>query len=187
MVKSKDDYDARKDDSRFSKFDKMLDPSYGQKQFYVLATGLIILAIAFMITTIIPYYSDTTNQTTKSLYENGLNISYIPQNKTFYISFTNPHEDTLDFKSRIQIPFDSQNSAMPYLSVYEYSTTKFPVNITYTPSEKVLNINHIVIVTLIKETGNYTYAYNVIPETENRMWDGTGKYIKQINEVFNRS
>jgi len=42
MVKSKDDYDARKDDSRFSKFDKMLDPSYGQKQFYVLATGLII-------------------------------------------------------------------------------------------------------------------------------------------------
>jgi hypothetical protein len=186
MVKSKNDYDARKDDSRFAKFDKMLDPTYGQKQFYVLVIGLIILSSMLILTMVVPYFN-ASNETTKSLYDDGLNISYIPSEKLFHISFTNPHNDTLNFVSHIKVPFDSQNSAMPYLSVYEYSTTKFPVNITYVPSTNLMNVNHITIVTLIKENGNYTYAYTIIPETENNLWQGTGKYIEQIQGVFNRS
>jgi hypothetical protein len=38
-------------------------------------------------------------------------------------------------------------------------------------------------VTLIKNTGNYTYIYTTIPETENKLWDGMGKYINDIKNI----
>jgi hypothetical protein len=61
------------------------------------------------------------------------------------------------------------------------------MNITYAPPSKVSTLNHIVLVTLIKNTGNYTYTYTVTPDMENKMWEGTGKYLQQIEEMLNIS
>jgi hypothetical protein len=183
MVKLKDDYKEESEDSRFKEFDKQLDPSYGQKQYYILLLGLAIIFIIFTITTIIGMSSSLSNTPP---YEAGLNISYIPNDKIFSITFTNPQNDTLLLASLIQVPFDVQTPNSNYLTVYQYSSSKFPININYTPSERILNINHFVTVTLIKDTGNYTYIYSVIPDTENKMWSGSGKYIQQIEGVFNK-
>lgn len=185
MVKAKDDYKRRMDDSRFKNFDKVLDPSYGQKQYYILIIGLLIVCSLFMVTTILNTLN-APKESVQQLYEDGLNISYIPEVKSFSITFTNPKIDSLSLIASIKIPFDT-STADPYLNVYQYSTSEFPANITYTPSQKVANLNHIVTITLIKETGNYTYIYSTIPDTDDKMWQGTGKYVKQINEVFNKT
>lgn len=193
MVKSKDDYDKRTNDSRFEKFDRILDPSYGKKQYYILLAGLIIMGVILSITTSTSYLN-TSSQPAESLYENGLNISYTPNEKMFHILFSNPENDTITATTSIKIPFDSQSSTFdssstmtPYLTVYEYSTSKFPMNVTYAPPSKVSTLNHIVLVTLIKNTGNYTYTYTVTPDMENKMWEGTGKYLQQIGEILNIS
>jgi len=185
MVKAKEDYKRRMDDSRFKDFDKVLDPSYGQKQYYILILGLLIVCSIFMVTTILNALNPP-EETIKQLYEEGLNISYMPEVKSFSITYLDPKHDSLTLITSIKIPFDT-STADPYLNVYQYSTSEFPANITYAPSQKVANINHIVMVTLIKETGNYTYVYSTIPETEDKMWQGTGKYVKQIGEVFNKT
>jgi len=188
MVKAKDDYDKRMDDSRFAKFDKVLDPTYGQKQFNILIIGLLFIGSLIFVTTAVNYIGiSSQNVTNTTLYEEGLIMSYSPEEKLFHISFTNPHNDTTSLSALIKIPFDSQSPTNPYLSVYDYSTSTFPVNITYAPAAKVLNVNYISIVTLVKETGNYTYTYIVIPDTENKMWQGTGKYLDQITKVLNTS
>ena len=103
-----------------------------------------------------------------------------------YITFSNPDNDTLKLATLIQVPYDAASqSNLRYIQVYDYSTSKFPINITYTPSPKIANLQHIVLVTLVKETGNYTYTYSVIPDTENKMWEGTGKYVNRVQEAFN--
>jgi hypothetical protein len=185
MVKSKDDYDKRMDDSRFKNFDKVLDPSYGQKQYQILIVGLLLVCTVFAVTTIFNTLN-TPKESAQQLYDDGLNITYIPEIKSFSITFSNPKSDSLLLMTSIKIPFDT-STADPYLNVYQYSTSEFPANITYVPSQKVTNINHIVTVTLMKKTGNYTYIYSVIPDTEDKMWQGTGQYVKQINEVFNKT
>jgi hypothetical protein len=121
------------------------------------------------------------------VYEEGLNISYTPNEKMFSITFSNPNNDTINLATTIKIPFDTQSASMPYLTVYEYSTSEFPANITYFPAKKTSHIGHTVTVTLIKDTGNYTYAYSIIPDTENKMWEGTGKYIEGVQELFNQT
>lgn len=186
MVKAKTDYERRMDDSRFKHFDAALDPSHGQKQYYILMLGILIVGGLFASSIAMSYLNTPTTQTT-ALYENGLNISYSPNEKLFYVSFTNPNNDTISLSTIIQIPFDSTQSATNYIPVYTYSTSKFPLNITYIPSQKVSNLNHIVLVTLVKETGNYTYTYSAIPDTENKMWQGTGQYVQKISGVFNVS
>ena len=184
MVKSKTDYDKRMDDARFENFDKVLDPSYGQKQFNILIAGIIVICCILFVTTALNYIEPTkTNET--SLYEDGLTISYIPNDKLFKIEFTNPKEDTTGLSTTIKVPFDSMTSQITYINVYEYSTTKFPTNITYIPSVKSSSATHTVMVTLLKDSGNYTYTYSILPDTENRMWQGTGKYVERISEVFN--
>ena len=188
MVKAKDNnYDKRTDDSRFKEFDKVLDPSYGQKQFYILLVGILVIGGIFLISTSLNYLDTSTQSTNTVLYEKGLNMSYNPDEKLILISFSNPNNDTLKLLTTIQVPFDVTQSTIRYVPVYEYSSSEFPLNITYTPSQKISNINHVVLVTLIKETGNYTYTYSVIPDTENKMWQGAGKYIQQINEMVNWS
>jgi hypothetical protein len=186
MVKAKNDYDRRMDDSRFKNFDKVLDPSYGQKQYYILIAGLFIICIIFAATTIFNALNAPTASSQQVLYEEGLNISYMPEYKIFSITYSNPKNDVSSIITSIKVPYDTYTSD-PYLKVYDYSTSKFPANITYTPSQKVSNLNHIVTVTLIKEAGNYTYAYSTIPDTEDKMWQGTGQYVKKINEVLNKT
>jgi hypothetical protein len=185
MVKTTDDYDKRMDDSRFKNFDKVLDPSYGQKQFKILIAGIIVVCCILFVTTVLNYMEPA--HTEQSLYEDGLNISYIPSNQLFHIEFTNPKADTTELSTIIKVPFDSTASPVTYITVYEYSTSKFPANITYIPSTKSSSATHTVLVTLIKSSGNYTYAYTIVPDTENRMWQGAGKYIEKISEVFNNS
>lgn len=187
MVKVKDDYDKRMDDSRFTKFDKVLDPAYGQKQFNILIIGLLFIGSILFITTATNYIGSSNQTANATLYEDGLNMVYVPEERLFHISFTNPHNDTTSLSTLIQIPFDSQSQSTSYLSVYEYSISKFPINITYSPSSSVAELNHIVTITLIKETGNYTYTYSIIPETEDKMWQGTGKYLNQVSKVLNTS
>jgi len=187
MVKAKNDYDKRMDDSRFKNFDKMLDSSYGKKQYYILIIGLIIIGIMLFSSITTNYFNPPEINEVQTLYEKGLNISYSPEYKLISITFSNPNIDTTSFSTIIQIPFDMSQSTTNYIPVYEYSTSKFPVNITYSPSPKISNINHIILVTLIKDTGNYTYTYSVIPDTENKMWQGTGQYIQKITEVFNKT
>lgn len=188
MVKAKSDYNRRMDDSRFEKFDKALDPSNNQKQYYILVAGIVLLCGFFAITTSLNYM-DTTNQPGGDTpnFEKGLNISYTPDNKMFSIKFDNPNNDTMNLNTNIKIPFDTESATMPYLTVYEYSTSEFPANITYLPAPKSSNIAHTVTVTLVKYTGNYTYAYSIIPDTENKMWEGTGQYIHKIEEMFNQT
>jgi hypothetical protein len=188
MVKTKDNNcDKKIDDSRFKDFDKVLDPSYGQKQFSILLIGLLVIGGIFLITTSLNYFDTTTQITNSILYEKGLNISYSPDDKLISISFSNPNNDTLNLLTFIQVPFDTTQSTTRYIPVYEYSTSKFPLNITYSPAQQISNINHIVLVTLVKETGNYTYSYSVIPDTENKMWRGTGQYLQKISKVINWS
>lgn len=184
MVKSKTDYDKRMDDSRFENFDKVLDPSYGQKQFNILIAGIIVICCILFVTTALNYI-EPAKQAESSLYEDGLNISYIPHDKLFHITFTNPKSDTTGISTIIKVPLDSMASPITYITVYEYSTTKFPANITYAPSSKASSATHTVLITLLKPSGNYTYTYSIVPDTENRMWQGTGKYIEKISEVFN--
>lgn len=147
----------------------------------------IIIVCAMLISNIFLTSFTTPNAETTSLYENGLNISYIPENKIFSITFTNPKTDTITLSTLIQVPFDTQTVTPTYLTVYEYSSSEFPINITYSPYERVASVTHFVTVTLIKETGNYTYVYTVVPDTENKLWKETGKYIKQIKSVFNKN
>ena len=187
MIKAKSDYDRRMDDSRFEKFDKAVDPSNNQKQYYILIAGIILLCGFFAITTSINYMNTSAQPGDITNYEKGLNISYNPDDKLFYILFSNPNNDTYNLATNIKIPFDSQSATVPYLTVYEYSTSNFPANITYAPASKASNIAHTVTVTLVKSTGNYTYAYSIIPDTENKMWQGTGQYINKIQEVFNQT
>jgi hypothetical protein len=186
MVKAKTNYDKRMDDSRFENFDKVLDPSYGQKQFNILIIGIIVICCILFITTTLNYL-EPTKHIEPSLYEDGLNISYIPSDKLFHITFSNPKVDTLGMSTIIKAPLDSTTSPATYITVYEYSTTEFPANITYYPSIKASSATHTVLITLLKSSGNYTYTYSIIPDTENRMWDGTGKYIEKLSEVFNIS
>lgn len=183
MVRSKEDYDKQMDDSRFKRFDKVLDPSYGRKQYYILIAGIIIVCILFAVTTISNSLG-SQEETTDIPYEKGLNISYIAKDKIISISFTNPNTDTSSVSTLIQVPFDTQSAIPSYLTVYEYSSSTFPINISYTPSTKISNINHYVTITLIKETGNYTYAYSVVPDTENKLWKGTGQYVQKITRIF---
>jgi hypothetical protein len=186
MVKSKEDYSRRMNEDRFKNFDKAIDTTSGQKQYFVLLVGLVVIGIVFVATSSINLMTTVNNHTESNLYEDGLNISYIPSDKMFHIDFSNPQSDTMTLMTLIQVPFDPQTGSA-YLKVYEYSTNKFPVNITYIPSQKSSNLNHIVTVTLIKETGNYTYAYSVIPDTENKMWQGTGQYLDQITGLFKQN
>lgn len=188
MVKSKEDYDRRQDDSRFKNFDKVLDPSYGQKQYYILIVG-IIFVLAMLITPLVLTSINASDQkAVESIYEDGLNISYTPSEKLFHIDYTDPNHNTLNLITLIQVPYDAASQTnLRYIPVYEYSTSKFPTNITYSPSPKISNFNHIVLVTLVKETGNYTYTYSVLPDTENKLWEGTGQYIDKITKVFNTS
>lgn len=186
MVKAKSDYDKRMDDSRFTKFDKVLDPAYGQKQYYILVIGLILICTMLIIPVILTYVNSSHQSEVELIYEDGLNISYTPSEKLMYITFTNPNNDTLRLITLIQVPYDiNSQSNLRYIPAYEYSTSKFPVNITYSPSPKIANLQHITLVTLIKETGNYTYTYSVIPDTENKLWEGTGKYVNKVQEAFN--
>lgn len=187
MVKAKSDYDRRMDDSRFEKFDKAVDPSNNQKQYYILIAGIILLCGFFAITTSINYMNTSAQPGDTTSFEKGLNISYKPDEKIFSITFSNPDNDTTHLITDIKIPFDTQSTTMPYLTVYEYSTSEFPVNITYTPAPKSSNIGHSVTVTLVKSTGNYTYTYSIIPDTENKMWQGTGQYIHKVQEIFNQT
>ena len=188
MVKAKDDYDKRMDDSRFKNYDKVLDPSYGQKQYYILMAGIILMCVMLAIPVVLTYVNASEQSAVSSIYENGLNISYEPSEKSMYITFSNPNNDTLKIATLIQVPYDAASQAnLRYIQVYDYSTSKFPTNITYTPSLKIANLQHIVLVTLVKETGNYTYTYSVIPDTENKLWEGTGQYIDKITKVFNSS
>jgi hypothetical protein len=184
MVKPKENYDKSSDDSRFEKFDKILDPTYSQKQFYILAIGIFVVCCIFAATTIINSLNAIETVKT-SPYEDGLNISYIAKDKVFSITFTNPHSDTISASTIIQVPFDAQSSNPSYIKVYEYSSSDFPIRINYTPSQSVSTVNHYVTVTLIKDTGNYTYFYTAVPESENKMWDGIGKYIQGANGMFN--
>lgn len=188
MVKAKDDYDKRMDDSRFKNFDKVLDPSYGQKQYYILMAGLIFTCILLATPIVLTYVNASSEAEISTIYENGLNISYEPSEKLMYITFSNPNNDTLKLATLIQVPYDAASqSNLRYIQVYDYSTSKFPINITYAPSPKIAYLQHIVLVTLVKETGNYTYTYSVIPDTENKLWEGTGQYIEKITKVFNSS
>lgn len=188
MVKANDNnYDKRIDDSRFKKFDKVLDPSRGQKQFYILLIGILVIGGIFLISTSMNYLDTSIQSADPVLYEKGLNMSYSPNEKLILISFSNPNNDTSKLLTVIQVPFDTTQTAIRYIPVYEYSSSDFPLNITYAPSQKISNINHVILITLIKETGNYTYTYSVIPDTENKLWQGTGKYVQQITEVFNWS
>jgi hypothetical protein len=123
MVKSKDDYEQKKDDSRFKNFDKVLDPSYGQKQYYILILGLFIVFSMILLPAIINSTSPKETET-KILYENGLNISYIPEDKIFSVIFTNPKQDTLAVTTLIQVPFDLQTSTSTYLTVYEHTSSE---------------------------------------------------------------
>lgn len=185
MVKSKEDYDKRMDDSRFKNFDKVLDPAYGQKQYYILMAGLILMCVLLATPVILTYINASEQSEVSSIYENGLNISYEPSEKSMYIIFSNPNNDTLKLVTLIQVPYDAASQTnLRYIQVYDYSTSKFPINITYTPSPKIANLQHIVLVTLVKETGNYTYTYSVIPDTENKLWEGTGQYLDKITGVF---
>lgn len=184
MVKAKSDYDKRMDDSRFKNFDKVLDPSYGQKQYYILVIGLCVLGVMLVASIATPYMNPSSTET-PVLYEEGLNISYIPSEKIISITFSNPNHDTSALVADIQVPFDTTMvQPTKYISAYAYTTTEFPVNISYSPSQKISNINHITLVTLVKETGNYTYTYSVIPDVDNKMWQGTGQYLDKIAGVF---
>jgi hypothetical protein len=188
LVKAKNDYDKRMDDSRFKNFDKVLDPSYGQKQYYILMAGIVLMCAMLATPMILTSINSSQQSAISSIYENGLNISYEPSDKAMYISFSNPNNDTLNLISTIQVPFDiASQSNLRYIQVYDYSTSKFPTNIIYLPSPKIANFQHIVLVTLVKETGNYTYTYSVIPDTENKLWEGTGQYVEKITKVFNQS
>jgi hypothetical protein len=188
LVKAKDDYDKRMDDSRFKNFDKVLDPSYGRKQYYILMAGLIFTCVMLATPVVLTYMNSSQQTAATYSYENGLNISYEPSEKVMYITFSNPNNDTLNLVTTVQVPYDAASQTnLRYIQVYDYSTSKFPTNITYTPSTKIAYLQHIVLVTLIKETGNYTYTYSVIPETENKLWEGTGQYVDKITKVFNQS
>ena len=185
MVKSKDDYNRRIDDSRFKKFDQLIDPSYGDKQYIILIIGIIVaspLLIGPLIIKTITLSPET--EVIENQYEKGLNMTYIPKDKIFSVSFTNPSEDTLSMVTIVKIPFDMQTSTPTYMTVYESTTSKFPSTINYTPSEKVSDINHFIMVTLIKESGNYSYVYTAVPRAENRLWEGAGKYINGVTDIF---
>lgn len=188
MIKEKENYDKRTDDSRFKRFDKLIDPAYGKKQYYILMAGLVLMCIMLATPLILTSINASSQAEVSMIYENGLNISYEPSEKLMYITFSNPNTDTLKLTTLIQVPYDAASQAnLRYIQVYDYSTSKFPVNITYLPSPKIANLQHIVLVTLVKETGNYTYTYSVIPDTENKLWEGTGQYIEKITKVFNQT
>lgn len=185
MVKSKDDYERRQDDSRFKKFDQLIDPTSNDKQYIILVIGISLMFCLLSAPFLLKLVSEPDPVAlTNNEYEKGLNISYIPKDKVVSISFTNPNNDTLAMATSIKIPFDTQTAIPTYMTVYESTATKFPSTINYTPSEKISEINHFVMVTLIKESGNYSYVYTVSPQTENKMWDGVGKYINGISNIF---
>jgi hypothetical protein len=71
LVKAKDDYDKRMDDSRFKNFDKVLDPSYGQKQYYILVAGLIFTCLLLATPIVITYVNSSSESEVSSIYENA--------------------------------------------------------------------------------------------------------------------
>src|SRR5512138_1717663 len=108
MVKSKDDYERRKDDSRFKNFDKVLDPTYGQRQYYILILGIIVVCGMLVASALLNSMSASKEADTKVLYEDGLNISYVPEDKVFSVTFDNPKQDTIAVSTLVQVPFDMQ-------------------------------------------------------------------------------
>jgi len=184
MVKSREDRE-KESNLRFEKYDVVMDPSYGQKQYYVLVAGIILVSSLILLNAL--FTMSNTEVKSKILYEEGLNISYIPEDKLISVSFTNPKSDTLALSTIIQVPFDTNAQFPSYLTVYEYSSSEFPKTINYTPSVSVSNLNHFVTVTLLKKTGNYTYVYVAVPENENKLWDGMGKYVKNVENIVNKS
>jgi hypothetical protein len=47
------------------------------------------------------------------------------------------------------------------IPVFSTETGVYPATITYAPSDK--NIEYLVVVTSVRDGGNYTYSYNVKP------------------------
>lgn len=173
-----DDYQSRKSDERFKKWDDAMSSSDDHyKMNIVLSIGVFICMI-MLASSIYTKMGDPIPQK----YDYGLNISYDSQSSVYYIDYTNPNKTTSQLNVNIKIPY-STSDVSAYTTIYETSTSSFPSNISYKPYNK--DMEHIVMVTLVKPNGNYTCFFSNIPNDDEKMYNGITQYIDRTKKYFN--
>lgn len=163
MVRIKGDYERRKSDDRFKDYDEQLQTyssDNDKKQFVILIIGVIV-CLSMMAYSLFM----ELQKPVELKYEPGLNISYSPESSLYIIEYTNPSDDTTSANIQIKtIILDTINMA----TNYDYTTNKFPLNVTYKPYDK--NIQYYIFITLNKNTGNYTYTYVNVPSSDDAIY-----------------
>jgi hypothetical protein len=175
-MKKMDDYAARMDDSRFSKYDKMIAPDNSENKVTIILTiGLIVLAM-YMVGS---FYLDM-NKPVPPKYEYGLNITYDPQVSWYIVDYTNPNKTATNLTVDVSVPYGLNGE---YIPVYKSAsvTTEYPVNISYMPYDK--SYEHVITVVINKPTGNFTYFYRSNPGDEEKIYNGVTKYINMVKGV----
>lgn len=131
----------------------------------ILTIGLVVVGMVMLAGIILsPPIEETP------VYEKGLDMIYNPETSNIEISFLNLNHDTSNLNIQIFTRYTEQNP----LLVYEYSTSEFPTEIFYTPEKTSI---HTTIVTVTKDSGNYTYMYEVNPKQQQEMWNNFGRYF----------
>jgi hypothetical protein len=181
MVRNMDDYESRVSDDRFKKWDDLISQSdSGRKVSVILTIGSVICIVMLGMS----LFSELGKPTPQK-YDYGLNISYDSPSSSYFIDYTNPNNTVSSIGVNVKIPY-STTDASAYTTIYETSTSTFPVNISYKPYNK--NMEHIVMVTLVKPTGNYTCFFTNVPSDDDKMYenvivhtDGISKYLSSNN------
>lgn len=173
-----DDYSTRTDESRFKKWDDLISPSSdnSKKMSIILIIGSII-SIAMLGSSLITEFGKEE----PLKYDYGLNISYDAQSSHYYIDFTNPNQTVSSLLVNIKIPYTTSTTST-YTTVYETSSSSFPSNISYKPYDKTME--HIITVTLVKPSGNYTCFFTNNPGDDDKIYNGITKYTDEINKYI---
>jgi hypothetical protein len=179
MVKKMDNYAERMSDRRFEKFDRMISVeaiNHEKRISYILTIGVVVLLIGLMISSVM-----NLGKPVPPKYDYGLNMSYDPETSTYFVDYTNPNQTASNMNVNIEVPYFNTGTS-GYSSVYKTSTDTFPANISYKPYDK--GIEHAITVTIMKQTGNYTYFFTSNPSDEERIYNGLTKYTKQIDKYI---
>jgi hypothetical protein len=179
MVKKMDNYVERTSDRRFEKFDKLISPEFANNErrtTIILTIGIVILLIGLGISSYL-----NMSKPSPPKYDFGLNISYDPESSSYFIDYTNPNSTASNMSVNIEVPYFN-NGVSGYSSVYKTSSSIFPTNISYKPYNK--DIEHAIIITITKPTGNYTYFFSNNPGDEERIYNGLTKYTNEIDKYM---
>jgi len=118
---------------------------------------------------------------TPQKYDFGLNISYDSPSSSYYVDFTNPNNTVSSMDVNVKIPYSTSDTSS-YTTIYETSASSFPSNISYKPYNK--NMEHIIMVTLVKPTGNYTCFFTNVPGDDDKMYENVVKHTNEISKYL---